>query len=298
MTALVSALKGCLASVLLTLNIVVSFSVLLPLAVLKLVLPFKPTRKVIDFLLNSVAEFWVSNNGAWMWLVQPSPWHISGTLPSNRKGWYLVSSNHQSWVDILVLQRVFSRRIPLLKFFIKHELIYVPLMGFAWWALDFPFMRRRGGSSVAKDLETARKSCEKFQLIPTSVISFMEGTRFTPRKHDEQKSPYQHLLKPKVGGVAMALETMGPLFDSMIDVTIVYPHGVPEFWDLLSGKVKDVMVNVREVPIPAEFKSTDEASHPQYRARLQAWVNELWQQKDADIAAMKQRIGRGPGSIR
>ncbi|MBY4633557.1 acetyltransferase, partial [Rhizobium croatiense] len=153
------------------------------------------------------------------------------------------------WADILVLQRVFNRRIPMLKFFIKHELIYVPILGLAWWALDFPFMRRKGGASVAQDLAVARKACEKFRVIPTSVISFLEGTRYTQDKHDKQKSPYQHLLRPKTGGIAMALETLGDQFDALLDVTIVYPKGVPEFHHLLLGQVDDVIVTFREVPI-------------------------------------------------
>ena len=282
----VSAVKGVLASVALVSNILVCFSLLMPLALLKLVLPFQATRKGLDYVLNKLAEFWIGWNNAWMRAVSPSPWHVSGEQAFRYKGWYLVSSNHQSWVDILVLQRVFNQRIPLLKFFIKHELIYVPLMGFAWWALDFPFMRRGGGANAAKDLETARKSCEKFRLIPTSVISFLEGTRFTQAKHDQQQSPYQHLLKPKVGGLAMALETMGSMFDSMIDVTIVYPRGVPTFWDLLSGRVDDVIVKVREVKIPAEFTAADAVSQPDYRRRLQVWVNELWLQKDAELKGL------------
>jgi 1-acyl-sn-glycerol-3-phosphate acyltransferase len=288
-----SAVKGCFATVVLIVNVVVAFILVMPLALIKLVLPFRPVRMVVDYVLSKIAEGWIGVNNAWIRIVRPGPWQVSGAEGFNRKGWYLVSSNHQSWVDILVLQLAFNQRIPLLKFFIKYELIYVPLMGLAWWALDFPFMRRRGGgASVAKDLEAARKSCEKFRVIPTSVISFMEGTRFTQAKHDQQKAPYQYLLKPKVGGIAMALETMGDQFDCMVDVTIVYPHGVPTFWDLLAGHVEDVVVQVREVKIPAEFKTSDESTRPDYRSRLQAWTNELWAQKDKDIAEINRRLKR------
>ena len=100
-------------------------------------------------------------------------------------------------------------------------------MGLAWWALDFPFMRRKGGSSAAKDLEAARKACEIFRLNPTSVISFMEALASRPSKHKEQKSPYKNLLKPKTGGIGMALETIGEKFECLLDVTIVYPMACP-----------------------------------------------------------------------
>jgi 1-acyl-sn-glycerol-3-phosphate acyltransferase len=277
-----NALKIVFASVVLVLNIVVHISVLLPLALVKLVLPFRLVRRVIDAVLSTIAESWIGVNKFWMWAVGRTRWNVQGVDGLNAKGWYLVSCNHQSWVDILVLQWVFNRKIPLLKFFIKHELIYVPLMGLAWWALDFPFMKRRGSASAHKDLEAARKACEKFKVIPTSVISFMEGTRNTPAKHAQQKSPYKHLLKPKTGGVGMSLETMGELFGCMLDVTIVYPGGVPTFVDLMTGRIGEVIVNVRQRPIPRALL-VDQQGRPADRAVLQSWINELWVEKDAQI---------------
>lgn len=286
---MVSALKGIVSALLLTANTLFCISLLIPLALIKLLLPVKPVRKLADLLLNQVAELWISINNGWIWLAQPGAWSMTGQLDFKRQGWYLVNSNHQSWVDILVLQRVFNRRIPLLKFFLKQELIYVPIMGFAWWALDFPFMRRQGGKDVAKDLATARQSCEKFKLIPTSVISFAEGTRFTAAKHAKQGSPHQHLLKAKVGALAMALDTMGPLFTAMIDVTIVYPDGVPSFADLLSGRVRNVKVHIEEVPIPSTFSQAEGSVGGALRPQLQSWINERWVHKDALIAQMRSK---------
>lgn len=283
-----SALKGIVSALLLTANTLFCMSLLIPLALIKLLIPLKPVRKLADLLLNQVAELWTSFNNGWIWLAQPSAWAITGQLNFDRKGWYLVNSNHQSWVDILVLQRVFNRRIPLLKFFLKQELIYVPVMGFAWWALDFPFMRRQGGKDAAKDLATARKACEKFKLIPTSVISFAEGTRFTPAKHAKQRSPHPHLLKAKVGALAMALDTMGPLFTAMIDVTIVYPDGVPSFGDLLSGHVRRVQVHIEEVNIPLAFTQAEGSVGGALRPQLQQWMNERWVHKDALIEQMRR----------
>lgn len=281
-----NALKALFASLVLLVNTLFHISFLLPLALVKLVLPFRVVRRVIDAVLSAIAESWIAVNKFWMNAVGRTRWQVSGVDGLRYRGWYLVSCNHQSWVDILVLQWVFNRKIPLLKFFIKHELIYVPIMGLAWWALDFPFMKRRGGASAQKDLETARKACEKFKVIPTSVISFMEGTRYTPAKHAQQKSPYQHLLKPKTGGVGMALETMGELFDCMVDVTIVYPGGVPTFMDLMTGRIEEVIVQVQPRPIPKELL-VDEQGRAADRAALQRWINGLWEQKDAEIAQVK-----------
>ncbi len=255
---------------------------LIPLALVKLALPFAAVRRVMDRALMATAERWVAVNGWWMARVQRTHWDVQGLEGLRRHGWYLVSSNHQSWVDILVLQKVFHRRVPFLKFFLKRQLLFVPVMGLAWWALDFPFMRRRSGSR-SEDLATARKACEKFRLIPTSVMNFLEGTRFSRGKHDAQQSPYRHLLKPKVGGLATALSAMGERFDALLDVTIVYPDGVPSFWDLLSGQVRRVLVRVQALEIPQDLLGGDYEGDPVFRAHLQAWVQAMWTDKDRRI---------------
>ena len=210
-----SGLKGGIASVILFCNILVVFSAMMPFALVKLLVPLPFVRRTMDRALNALAQSWIAINGWWIALMQRVTWRVTGLETLRDKDWYLVSSNHQTWVDILVLQKVFAGRIPFLKFFLQRELMYVPFMGLAWWALDFPFMRRSGGGrSFAKDLAATRKSCERFRMIPTSVINFLEGTRLTAAKHAAQNSPYRHLLKPKVGGLAMALAVMGDRFNS------------------------------------------------------------------------------------
>ncbi|MCM2250063.1 MAG: acyltransferase [Geothrix sp.] len=277
-----AAVKGSFASSVLAANAVAIFSGMIPVALVKLALPFAAVRRGTDRVLMALAEGWIAVNGGWMALVQRMRWDVQGLDGLRRRGWYLVSSNHQSWVDILVLQKVFHRRVPFLKFFLKRQLLFVPVMGLAWWALDFPFMRRRSGSR-AKDLATARKACEKFRQIPTSVMNFLEGTRFCPAKQAAQQSPYRHLLKPKVGGLATALGAMGERFDALLDVTIVYPEGVPSFWDLLSGQMSRVVVRVHEREIPAHLLGGDYEGDPAFRARMQGWVQEMWAEKDARI---------------
>jgi 1-acyl-sn-glycerol-3-phosphate acyltransferase len=240
-----------------------------------------------------IAESWIGCNSAWMGLTQRTAWDVEGLDGLQQGNWYLVNSNHQSWVDILVLQHLLNRRIPLLKFFIKQQLIWVPVMGLAWWALDFPFMRRHSEEFLkkhpemrGKDQETTRKACEKFALIPTSVMSFLEGTRFTPAKHARQQSPYRYLLKPKAGGMALALDAMGGKFKAILDVTIVYPDGAPTFSHFLCGDLHRVTVRVRSLPIPAHLLGGDYANDPAFREAFSQWVQQLWRDKDAQIAAL------------
>lgn len=286
------ALRGYLAALLLTLNIVGVFAAMIPLALLKLLLPSGRARRRCDRCLNALAEAWIRFNNGWIGLVRDVRWRISGTAELDRRGWYLVACNHQTWVDIFVLQKALTGKIPLLKFFLKRELIYVPLMGLAWWALDFPFMRRGGGRrSFARDMAATRRSCERFRSIPTSVISFLEGTRFSPEKHAQQQSPYPHLLRPKVGGVAMALGVMGERFRSCLDVTIVYPEGVPDFMDLLCGRMGEVVVHVRELEIPDELLNRDYEKDGEFRRQLQSWAQAIWEEKESFIA--ETLAGRG-----
>jgi 1-acyl-sn-glycerol-3-phosphate acyltransferase len=284
-------LLGVLAFFLLLLNIVFWVPLLLAFAAIKLVLPFKAVRIAIDPILLFIAEAWISTNSSWMRLTQRTEWDVQGIDGLDLKSWTMVSSNHQSWVDIFVLQHLFNRRIPLLKFFLKQQLIWVPIMGLAWWALEFPFMRRHSEAFLkkhpemrGKDQETTRKACEKFSLIPTSVMNFLEGTRFTAAKHAKQQSPYQHLLKPKAGGLALALQAMGDKFQSVLDVTIYYPEGVPTFWSFLCGKVHRVVVRIRPVSVPKALLGGDYGQDPTFRAAFSDWVAELWRFKDAQLA--------------
>ena len=286
-------LVALIAALLLVLNVLVWVPILLFFAILKLILPFKAMRLLIDPILLRIAEAWIAGNSGWMGLTQRTQWDVQGIDGLDYRSWYLVNCNHQSWVDILVLQHLFNRRIPLLKFFLKQQLIWVPIMGLAWWALEFPFMRRHSEEFLkkhpemrGKDQATTRKACEKFALIPTSVMNFLEGTRFTRAKHQRQKSPYKHLLKPKAGGIALALNAMGDKFQAILDVTIVYPDGTPTFTQFLSGKLKRVIVRVRRLPVPQDLAQGDYAGDAAVREAYQQWVHQLWLDKDAQIEAL------------
>ncbi|OGB01741.1 MAG: acyltransferase [Burkholderiales bacterium RIFCSPHIGHO2_12_FULL_69_20] len=282
--------RGVIALLLLVINTLFWCALLFALSLVKLVLPFKAVRLRIDPALNTIATCWIACNSGWMWLTQRTRWDVQGLDDLRYRGWYLVNCNHQSWVDIFVLQHLLNRRIPLLKFFLKQQLIWVPVIGLAWWALDFPFMRRHSAAALQKhpelrqqDRETTRRACEKFALVPTSVMNFAEGTRFTKTKHQAQASPYRHLLKPKAGALALALNAMGEKFHSLVDVTIVYPCGAPSFWGFLCGRTAQVTVRVQRLPIEPEFCTGDYDQDAAFRTRFQDWLARLWSDKDRQI---------------
>ncbi|MDE2203549.1 MAG: acyltransferase [Burkholderiaceae bacterium] len=287
---------GLLSLLLLALNTVFWSVPLFLLALSKLLVPAAAVRRRIDPLLNRIATSWISCNSVWIGLLQREPWSVEGVNDLRYAGWYLVNCNHRSWVDIFVLQWTLNGRIPLLKFFLKQQLIYVPVIGLAWWALDFPFMRRHSKTALRRhpelrnqDRETTQRACAKFAKVPTSVMNFAEGTRYTPAKHRAQSSPYRHLLKPKAGAMALALNAMGEQFQALLDVSIAYPDGTPSFWALASGRAGRVMVHVRELPIPAGLCAGDYAADAAFRGEFHRWLAQLWEEKDAQIDAMLAR---------
>jgi 1-acyl-sn-glycerol-3-phosphate acyltransferase len=290
--------RGVVAFLLLVVNTLFWCLLLFIFALVKLALPWRSVRAGLDHVINEIATRWIAGNSAWMRLTQRTHWDVAGIEALSPGGWYLVNCNHQSWVDIFVLQHVLNRRVPLLKFFLKHELIYVPVMGLAWWALEFPFMRRHSAAYLKQhpekrfeDLEEGRRACEKFALVPTSVMNFAEGTRFTAAKHAKQNSPYAHLLKPKTGALGLALEVLGTKFRSFLDLTIVYPDGAPTFWEFLCGRVPRVIVraNCRTVPLDVVGEAGESDEHR--RRALARWVQTIWREKDAEIGALLATAG-------
>ncbi|MDJ0919276.1 MAG: acetyltransferase, partial [Woeseiaceae bacterium] len=212
-------IRGIIVFTAFSVNTLIWFTPLFLLAIVKLLIPVSAVRRPLTSILMWIGENWISVNAMILSPVGSGGWTTSLSERVRDDGWYLVMSNHQTWVDIVVLQTAFNRRIPFLKFFIKQQLIWFPLLGIAWWALDMPFMKRYSPSYLAKhpekkgrDLEATRKACEKFKDRPTSVINFVEGTRFTAEKRDKRRSPYRNLLIPRAGGVAVALDSMGHLF--------------------------------------------------------------------------------------
>lgn len=285
-------ITGAVSSLLYIINTIFWVTPLMIVAFVKLMIPVEGWRSLCNRILNGMANTWISFNNLNMRITKRIQWDVHGIDKLKPDGWYLVLANHQSWVDILVLQKIFNRKIPFLKFFLKKELKWVPLLGMAWWALDFPFMKRysqefikKHPHLIGKDIDITRKACEKFKSIPVSIMNFVEGTRFSREKHTRQESPFRNLLRPKAGGIAFVLSTMGEQLNNIVNVTITYPKGVRSFWDFLCGKVKVIRVRVETLPITKELRG-DYTHDPGYRERFQEWLNNLWSEKDLRIESM------------
>ena len=263
--SLPSQLQGSILFMVLAVNTILCSLLLYVVALVKLLIPIHSWRIVCSKLAKDVR------------------WDIQGTDALQPDAWYLLVANHQSMVDIVVLQSIFHRKIPFLKFFLKKELIWVPFLGIAWWTLDFPFMKRT--ASARKDMETARKACDKFRLAPVTIMNFLEGTRFTTAKREKQNSPFAHLLKPKPGGMAVVLCTLGQQLHSILDVTIVYPEGTPKLWAFMCSNSMEIKVRVKQIPVTTELLG-DYLTDREYRRRFKNWLDKLWDEKDKLIGTL------------
>lgn len=277
---------GVVTLLMLVLNTVVLFIPFLIVGLIKLI-PFQPTKKICNIILSALCSYWIDFNTYFVKFTRRIKWNIKGNLTTLPKQWYMVVANHQSWLDIVVLQQILHKRIPDLKFFVKDQLKWVPLLGFAWWVLDCPFMKRFSKEYLKKyphkkgqDLITTKKACQKFNNMPVSIMNFIEGTRFTNQKHQLQQSPYQYLLKPKAGGIAYVLQSMGQKIHSIIDVTITYPEKQRSLWDYLCGRVESINIYVRQLPIPEAFLNMNYFEDPAMKLKFQTWLNEKWHEKD------------------
>lgn len=286
-------LVGSLTFLLFVLNTLFWCSLLFALTLAKLLVPLSGWRRLCSLGLVRIAEAWVAVNSWGLSATQPTRWDVALPPTLRREASYLVVVNHQSGVDIPVLQRIFLGKIAFLRFFLKKELIWVPVLGVAWWALDFPFMKRYSKEFLedhpekrGEDLETTRRACERFRNLPVSILSFAEGTRFTPEKRARSGNTFRHLLPPKTGGIAFTAAAIGESLRSLLDVTIVYPAGPPILWDLISGGLPQIVVRVREIPIPSEWFTGDYLEDASFRERVQTAVRRIWEEKDAVIESV------------
>ena len=280
-------LQGSLVMLVVSISSVVITTMVLVLAILKLLAPKGHARKILTRWLSSLGELWVSVNKGVMWFYRELVWDVQMPDGIGREGRYLVFCNHQSGVDILALQHCLNRRAPFGRYLLKQQLIWVPVLGLAWWALDMAFLRRyskqellRNPSLRGKDLENAASACEKLKSIPVSMMTFPEGTRFTEIKRDQQNSPFKHLLIPRYGGVGQVLYSFDEALDSLIDVTIFYPNGVPSVWQYVSGQVTKISVRIQLRPIESNIRGRNFRDDPVAKSDLKDWLLNIWQEKD------------------
>ena len=265
--------------------------------------PGTPRRRVRRFLAR-LPVLWIAINNGIFTLMRITRWDIEIPPGLKREGSYLVISNHQSWADVLILQRAFNRRLPFFRFFVKESLIWLPFLGAAWWALDMPFMKRYSREQLearpelkGRDLENARKACEKFREIPVAMMNFPEGSRFSISKRDYLKSRYQRLLEPRIGGIGQVFFALAEELDALVDVTIFFggrgDKAAPTLWEFVSGQAPRVVVRTQQAAIPQELRGRNFRTDLEFRGQLEQWITERWQAKDELLTDLETRDRHG-----
>ncbi|MGZ5492535.1 MAG: acetyltransferase [Thermoanaerobaculia bacterium] len=288
-------IRSLLIILLLPLNLILWGVPVMLLGIVKLLLPGGEPRRKLRLLLSELGDRWAGGNDLIFDLLVDTKWDISGVDGLRPDGHYLIVSNHVSWLDIFVLQRTFHRRVAFMRFFIKQQLIWSPILGQACWAMDFPFMRRytpeyleRHPEKRGKDLETTRRTCRRYRRIPMAILNFIEGTRFTRAKQLEEKSPYRNLLRPRVGGIAFVLASLGEQLDAVVDVTISYPRLDVTFWEFVNNRVGRIVVRARLIEVPAQFVTEPITEPGPAREAFKIWIESLWREKDELLNQLAQ----------
>ena len=287
-------IKGVLGFLAVVINTLFWCLFLLTIAIFKLLIPTESWKRLCTKLIINIGECWIYCNGLWIQALHRPRWNVEGFEELDSSNWYLAVANHQSWADIFVLQGITNRKIPMLKFFMKHVLIWVPVIGLAWWALDMPFLKRHTKEEIqknpelrGKDIKAMEKSFERYSRYPVSIFSFAEGTRFTKEKKDNQLSQFEYLLNPKIGGIGLTLTTM-PYIKLLLDFTIHYEDERRSFWDFLCGRMSKADVRVRQINIPDNLLGKNYEDDPIFRENLKEWVYDIWSDKEKYLEEVRK----------
>lgn len=288
-------MRGVSALIGVVLVTLIGFIPLLPAALLKLLIPWQVVKRPMTRVVLWIARHWLIAVNASLMGFSGVRIHYDQQLPDNPNGRYVLISNHQSWADVTLLCHLILPQLPFPRFFIKSQLRWLPIIGLACWALDFPFMKRYSREAIrknpslrTKDIETVRRSCEIFREWPVTLINYAEGTRSTAAKRAAKNSPYKTMLPPKAGGTAFAVNALGDMLDGVLCMTVAYVNTpTPSFWDFVCGRIPDVRVRLRQLELPNGIKHGDYKTDAAYRQHFKTLLKELWSETDAEVAAIQ-----------
>ena len=289
-----SVFIGLITFILILVELIIGFGTLAIINIPRALIPIKSFKVFISRVSNYIGDLTVYGLKLIMLLMHgDSIIIIEEHEELDQDDWYMAMSNHQSWADIFVLLVAANYKLPLLKFFMKKELWWIPFVLLANKTLNMPFVNRHSKKEIEKnpslrtrDYENTIKSCKRFLRCPSTIFSYAEGTRFTKEKHRNQQSPYNNLLTPKIGGMATALSAM-PAINTLVDYSLVYESSKRDAWSFLTGEMKNVKILVKKYDIPEYLKEKNYSADDQYREDFKNWIEGIWAQKDKDIESLK-----------
>ena len=161
-------------------------------------------------------------------------------------------------------------------------ILFGPLMLFALLKLISPGRLRDYNSRAVMWI------AETWSEIDKRIFALCLPTHWDIRGAEGLSRDTSYLLKPKAGGVAFVLAAMGEQLDAVLDVTVVYPQAkIPGFWDLISGQVPKVIVDIQTRELDPALWQGDYENDPVFREVVQSWVNQLWIKKDQRISTLR-----------
>jgi len=288
-----SSLVGFITLILIIIELTIGFGALAIVNVPRAIFSFKSLKIKLAKISNSIGEYTVYGLKIIMKIMHRDSMQVFDNNEFDKNAWYMAISNHQSWADIFILLVAAHKRIPLLKFFMKKELAWIPFIFLANKTLNMPFVNRHSKKELEKnpnlrnkDYENTLKACKRFLRSPSTIFSYAEGTRNDAAKHKAQNSPYKNLLKPRIGGIATALSAM-PNINVLVDYSVVYKSEKRGAWSFLKGDMKDVKVLVRKYDIPENLKNKNYSTDAEYRENFKNWIEAIWIEKDQEIERLK-----------
>ena len=293
MKNIASSVIGLITFLLILIELIIGFGTLAIINIPRGIIPLKIFKIYLAKVSNIIGDLTVYGLKLIMLLMHGNNISIINNQKFDKNEWYMAMSNHQSWADIFILLVAANYKLPLLKFFMKRELWWIPFVFLANKTLNMPFVNRHSKKEIEQnpslrnqDYKNTLKSCKRFLRTPSTIFSYAEGTRFTDEKHDQQGSPYNNLLSPKIGGMATALSAM-PNINTLVDYTVVYKSKKRDAWSFAKGDMKHVKVLVTKYKIPDNLKNRNYANDKDYRDEFKNWIESIWAEKDKKIEELK-----------
>lgn len=165
----------------------------LPLmAITRLVtLPFDKGRYWVGYLFRQIGVVTATLNPLWRF-------RVTGTIPRNPRRPYVVVSNHESFVDILLISHLPWE----MKWLSKVEILRIPVLGWDMvLAGDVPVER-----GTRKSALKAMRRCQEVLEQKVSVMMFPEGTR----------SETDEMLPFKEGAFRLAIDSKVPILPVVV----------------------------------------------------------------------------------
>jgi 1-acyl-sn-glycerol-3-phosphate acyltransferase len=208
------------------------------------------------FLLHQFSSLW---GHSYMWLNVFWPTKVIGRQNIKPGKPYVIISNHQSMLDILVLYGLFRHY----KWVSKKENFSIPIIGWLMRLNNYVELDRSSKKSYLKTLDHIAQHLR----AGNSVMMFPEGTR----------GPAGQLLPFKEGAFRMAIDNKVGLIPVLLDGTA---GTIPKGKIIMSGRTRITVRIYPEIP----FEQFREKEPKQLMNEVREWMvneyNRILQDKD------------------